>query len=225
MEKKILNVPFELKADDVEDSGIFKGYGSMFGGKPDSHGDIIVSGAFLKTLNNGGRNGTGIAMLYQHDARRPIGVWTELKEDKRGLKVTGQLAMKTQDGNTTFELMKIGALRGLSIGYDTVQREVDEKKKVNYLKEVELWEISPVTFGANLRAQVTAVKEQEFKEQLQQAETERDLEKLLRESGYSKTDAQIFLSRHKTALRDSGTVDMDGLSMILESLKKANSEF
>lgn len=222
MDKKYLSFPFELKEEDVEESGIFRGYGSVFGNK-DAHGHVVVQGAFKKTLEKNGRNGTGVAMLYQHDSYRPIGIWTLLEEDKKGLKVEGQLAMKTQDGRETYELMKMKALRGLSIGYDTVIYEDDVKKKVRYLKEIDLWEVSPVTFGANLRAQITTVKEEELKELLRQAKTERELEKILRDSGFSKVDAQHFLSLHRTALRDSGAVDEVGWSVILDSLKTINS--
>ena len=223
-EKKILNVPFEIKQDDIEETGIFKGYGSIFGNK-DSHSDVVMPGAFTKTLLKGGRNGTGVAMLYQHDSRRPIGVWNMLAEDKKGLKVEGQLAMKTQDGQETYELMKMGALKGLSIGYDSKIYEWDEKKKIRYLKEVDLWEISPVTFGANLRATVTSVKE--LKEILQNAKTERELEKALRESDiFSKTDAQHVISLIKAALRDSKAIEKDdsGLSAILDDLKLINKD-
>jgi Escherichia/Staphylococcus phage prohead protease len=157
MTNKYLDFPFEIKATNVKENGTFTGYGSVFGNK-DSHSDVVMPGAFSKSLAKGGRNGSGVAMLLHHDTRRPIGVWTNIFEDKRGLKVEGQLAMKTKDGKETYELMKMGALRGLSIGYDTVIHETDDKKKLRYLKEIELWEISPVVFGSNLLATVQSVK-------------------------------------------------------------------
>lgn len=223
-EKKFLNIPFELKAEDIEDTGFFKGYGAIFGNK-DAHYDVILPGAFTKTLLKGGRNGTGVAMLYQHDARRPIGIWTMLAEDKKGLRVEGQLVMKTQDGSETYELMKIGALKGLSIGYDTVIDEVDKKKKVRYLKEIDLWEISPVTFGANVRATVTTVK------QIEEAKTERELEGVLREAGLSKCSAQLLVKLCKPSLREAGPTDDSKnkdenvlLFGILDSLKTVNKD-
>jgi len=91
----ILNVPFEIKESNIQESGTFSGYGSVFGNK-DSHGDICVQGCFSKSINSGGRNGTGVAMLYQHYSRNPIGIWKMIVEDSRGLKVEGQLAMGTQ---------------------------------------------------------------------------------------------------------------------------------
>lgn len=227
-EKKFLNVPFEIKEDDIEETGIFKGYGSVFGNK-DSHSDVVMPGAFTKTILKGGRNGTGVAMLLQHDTRKPIGVWNMLAEDKKGLRVEGQLAMKTKDGQETHELMKLGALRGLSIGYDTIIDEIDNKKNLRYLKEVDLWEISPVTFGANLKATVTSVKE--VKEILSQCKTERDVERVLRDSDiFSKTDALHFISIIKTALRDSKgkeVIDNPPSEMvvgILEGLRDLNKD-
>ena len=221
-ETKYIDVPFEIKADDVEETGIFKGYGSVFGNK-DSHWDIVMPGAFTKTLLKGGRNKTGVAMLYQHDSKRPIGIWNLLAEDKKGLRVEGQLAMKTQLGAETYELMKMGALKGLSIGYDTVLDEIDEKKKCRYIKEAELWEISPVTFGSNVKAQVLSVKS------IKDAKTIREIEDALRESGQSKAEAQHFIAIIKEALRDSEKnkelnvpIDNDPLLGILDNLKKMN---
>ena len=220
-DKKFLNVPFELKADDIEETGVFKGYGSIFGNK-DSHSDIVMPGAFISTILKGGRNGTGVAMLLQHDSRKPIGVWNMLAEDKKGLKVEGQLAMKTKDGQETYELMKLGALKGLSIGYDVVVEEIDSKKKIRFLKEVDLWEISPVTFGANVKATVTSVKE--VFEVLKNAKTEREIERALRDSEiFSKSNALHLISVIKSTLRDSEPRKDDGesvLPMILDSMKQ-----
>jgi len=224
VENKTLNFSFELKQEDIEENGIFRGYGSVFGNK-DSHYDIVMPGAFTKTILKNGRNGNGVAMLLQHDSRRPIGVWNMLAEDAKGLRVEGQLAMKTKDGQETYELMKMGALKGLSIGYDSIIDEIDKKKGVRYLKEVALWEISPVTFGANLKATITEVKD--FKEVIKQATTERELEKALRESDiFSKVDAQHVISLIKTVLRDSKSEEQEfdegSLSDLLDGLKGFN---
>ena len=138
MDKQFLDMPFEIKAEDVEESGLFKGYAATFGGKPDAHGDIVLPGAFTKTLAKGGRNRTGIAMLWQHRTDEPIGTWPELVEDKKGLKVTGQLIREVPTGDKVYYLLKKGAVKHLSMGYDTIIDEMDNKKKVRYLKEVDL---------------------------------------------------------------------------------------
>jgi len=220
IEKTYLDVPFEMKDEEIEESGLFHGYGSTFGGAPDSYRDVVMPGAFRKTIEKGGRNGTGVAMLYQHDSRDPIGIWKELVEDKKGLRVTGQLIREVPSGDKAYHLLKKKAIRGLSIGYDTVLFEKDEKENIRFLKEVDLWEISLVTFPANTYASVTGIKQR-----LQQAKTERELENALRESGqFSKSDAQHIISLCKNALRDSRTegVSEAGLSAILDSLREVN---
>ncbi len=224
---KNMIVPFEIKQDDIQETGIFKGYGAVFGNK-DSHHDIMMPGAFTKTLLKGGRNGTGVAMLKQHDSRKPIGIWTMLAEDNKGLRVEGQLAMKTQDGQETYELMKMGALKGLSVGFDTIIDEYDSKKKVRYLKEVDLWEVSPVTFGANLKAQITSVKKIDI-ERIKEAKTERELEGALREvEGLSECSAKLLVKMCKPFLREAVKAN-DGikdtmLDAILGSLKSVNQQ-
>ena len=196
--KQYMDLTFEIKGDDIQDNGTFKGYGSTFGGKPDTYGDIVVEGAFSETLKKGGVNGFGVAMLYQHQHDKPIGVWTSLAENKKGLAVEGQLAMGTQLGQETYELMKLGALKGLSIGYDIPKGglEVDPKKGVRYLKQINLWEISPVTFPANRRSQITGVKA------IAEATNERELESALRDAGLSFKAAKYVVSLCKPSLRD-----------------------
>ena len=110
-----LDIQFEYKAEtDQEDKGVFTGYGSIFGNK-DQGNDIVVEGAFAKSI--GKKGARAVKMLYQHRQDEPIGVFDEIIEDRRGLKVKGRLAMGTQRGREVYELMKMGALDGLSIGY------------------------------------------------------------------------------------------------------------
>jgi len=209
MAEKQIVVPFEKK--DVQETGLFTGYGSTFGGKPDSYGDIIAPGAFSDSIAKNGRGGMGIAMLYQHDSTQPIGIWNHIAQDKKGLYMEGQLALKTQRGAETYELMKMGALKGLSIGFDMPKTsdgkvdpeaiEVNEKNRTQLLKRINLWEVSPVTFAANTRARVTGVKN------FEEAKTVRELERLLRDSGLSKSEAVYLASMCKSGLRDSGADD------------------
>ena len=146
----------ELKADG-ESEGVFMGYGSIFGNK-DLGNDIVERGAFLKSINERGAN--GVKLLWQHKTDTPIGIFEEIREDRKGLKVRGKLALKTQGGNEAYELMKMGALDGMSIGYraDPAKQKYDEKNKRRYLKELDLMEISLVTFPMNPRARIHAVK-------------------------------------------------------------------
>ena len=116
-------------------------------------------------------------MLYQHKTDEPIGVYKKLEEDDKGLYVEGQLAMGTQRGKEVYELMKMGAIDGLSIGYkvDAKGYDYDERGKRRKLKEVDLMEISAVTFPMNPKARVRKVKGVE--------NTIRDWEEILREVG------------------------------------------
>ena len=200
-------VPFVK--EDLQENGIIKGYGSTFGGKPDSYGDIIAYGAFAESIVKKGRGGMGISMLYQHDSTKPLGVWDTIQEDSRGLKMEDRLAMKTQLGMESYELMKLGALQGLSIGFDLPRDktgkvdsnayEIDEKSNTRLLKKINLWEVSPVTFAANTRARITGVKG------FEDIKTEREMEKALRDSGLSKSEAVYLASLFKSGLRDSGS--------------------
>ena len=99
-------------------------------------------------------------MLYQHDVKQPIGVFDMIKEDENGLYVKGRLAMQTQKGKETYELMKMGAIDGLSVGYRVDQKgyHYDDKKRKRRLKEVDLMEISAVTFPMNPKARIHGVK-------------------------------------------------------------------
>lgn len=223
MRIKYISVPFEKT--DIQENGFFTGYGSTFGGKPDSYGDIIAPGAFSESISKNGRGGMGIAMLYQHDDKQPIGIWKSIAQDKKGLVVEGQLAVKTQRGIETYELMKMGALKGLSIGFDMPRDingkieadaiEINEKNRTQLLKRIDLWEVSPVTFAANTRARITGVKNFKY------AKTERELEKALRDSGLSKSESVYLASLCKTGLRDSRGNEFDE---ILGTLKTVNKE-
>lgn len=150
----------ELKAyedDDDEKKGMFEGYASVFGNK-DLGNDVVEAGAFRKSLRAKGAK--KIKMLFQHDTKEPIGVYTKIREDGQGLYVQGQLAMNTQKGREVYELMKMGAIDGLSVGYrvDAKGYSYDERGKKRLLKEVDLMEISAVTFPMNPKARVSMVK-------------------------------------------------------------------
>ena len=186
----------EIKEEDVQENGTFRGYASTFGGKPDLGGDVVLPGAFTDTLKNGGLMGFGVAMCWMHDTKQPLGAWSKLVEDKRGLAVEGMLAMKTQIGREAYEFMKMGAIKGLSIGYMVSKdgSEFDDKKRIRNLKKLDLYEISPVTLPMNPKATITAVKA------LENASTEREFEDALREAGVSKKDALWLVNIYKPIL-------------------------
>ncbi len=164
-EKESIEIKSSIKAYDDEDEdknyGTFEGYGSVFGNK-DLGNDVIESGAFAKSLKR--RKPQNVKLLYQHKSDMPIGVFDEIREDDHGLVVKGRLALKTQAGAEAYELLKMGALDGLSIGFRVNPKEVSYDKRGNkrIIKEVDLMEVSLVTFPMNPQATVRSVKGEEI---------------------------------------------------------------
>ena len=164
-EKESIEIKSSIKANDDEDEdknyGTFEGYGSVFGNK-DLGNDVIESGAFTKSLKR--RKPQNVKLLYQHKSDMPIGVFDEIREDDHGLVVKGRLALKTQAGAEAYELLKMGALDGLSIGFRVNPKEVSYDKRGNkrIIKEVDLMEVSLVTFPMNPQATVRSVKGEEI---------------------------------------------------------------
>lgn len=199
MLKKTFDIDFKFA--DGEDR-VFEGYGSTFGNK-DRHGDVVVKGAFAKSLK-----GMQPAMLMHHDMRRPIGVWTEMKEDDNGLFVKGELTAGVQDADEAYALLKAGALHSMSIGFIPKIEEYDRNKDTNYIKEIELWEVSLVTIPANASATVAAVKDAEGNFDI------RELERVLRDAGLSRRDAKAFISDGASALTPKEVTAQDILAAI-----------
>lgn len=145
--------PIEFK--DIADTGEIEGYASTFGNR-DLVGDIVQPGAFTKSLN--GRQPSDVLMLWGHDYKRLIGVWTEIKEDTIGLRVKGRILTETRDGAEAFAFAKAGAAKGLSIGYRATRARQDRERKARLLDEVALSEISLLPVGANPMARLERVK-------------------------------------------------------------------
>lgn len=137
--------------------GTFYGYASVFGAL-DSQNEIVEAGAFKRSLDGWAKRGSAPAMLWMHDPTTPIGLWVSLTEDGNGLRVEGRLALGTQKGREAYELLKLGALTGLSIGYRVIRSRIETKRQARVLTDVDLFEISLVTFPANDAARVSAVK-------------------------------------------------------------------
>ena len=165
VEKESIEIKSSIKAYDNEDEdknyGTFEGYGSVFGNK-DLGNDVIEAGAFAKSLKK--RKPQNVKLLYQHKSDMPIGVFDEIREDEHGLVVKGRLALKTQAGAEAYELLKMGALDGLSIGFRVNPKEVSYDKRGNkrIIKEVDLMEVSLVTFPMNPQATVRSVKGEQY---------------------------------------------------------------
>jgi uncharacterized protein len=172
------------------EEGVFEGYASLFG-REDLSRDMIAPGAFRQSLKE--RGPAGIRMLFQHDPNQPIGVWTAIEEDQRGLKVRGRLALGVEKARDVLSLMRARALDGLSIGFKAVKSRRDAKSGVRRLERVDLWEISVVTFPMMPGARVSSVKASPFGADVP---TERVFERwLTRDAGLSRTEARAIL-RH-----------------------------
>ncbi|MDR3424390.1 MAG: HK97 family phage prohead protease [Alphaproteobacteria bacterium] len=150
-----MSLPLRVKT--LGGDGVFAGYASVFG-ELDQQNEIVAAGAFARTLAKWRRQGRAPALLWMHDPTQPIGIWQSIREDKSGLLVEGRLALRTQKGAEAYELLKLGALTGLSIGYRVVASQIDAKRKARVLTDVDLFEVSLVTFPANEAARVSEVK-------------------------------------------------------------------
>jgi HK97 family phage prohead protease len=186
---------FALKeiADDA--AGQFTGYCSTFG-NTDLQGDIVMPGAFAHTLKSSRGK---VPILMGHQMARIVGFGLSAEEDEKGLKVTGQFTLDSDEGRNAHAVAKhasqVGHKLGLSIGYGIRKNgsEYDEATQTRKLKDLDLWEYSIACVPANPRARISAVKANE-------SWTERDYEQYLREAGLSREAAKRFVLRGFGAL-------------------------
>lgn len=134
-----------------------EGYASLFN-KSDRSGDVVEPGAYAKTLKELADSCRTVKMLWQHDANEPIGVWDEVLEDDRGLFVRGRLLPEVGRAREAAALIEAGAIDGLSIGYRT-RKAIRNGKGQRLLSELELWEVSLVTFPMLPEARVDAKRQ------------------------------------------------------------------
>ncbi|MEG3153008.1 HK97 family phage prohead protease [Sphingomonas sp. ZT3P38] len=193
---KVRDFDFEVKA--VGDDGTFNGYGSVWD-VVDSYQEIVARGAFTDSLKEIGAKGRPVPILWQHRSAEPIGAWSNLKEDDHGLWGDGELLITdVAQARESHALMKKRIVTGLSIGYWVRESSYDEKTGIRTLTKLDLVEISLVTFPANDDARVEAVK---FKLAHGELPTEREMEKYLREVGFSKSRAAGVVAHGLTEVR------------------------
>lgn len=142
----------------VQGDHVIEGYASLFGAC-DQGGDVVGKGAYTASLKALTGQGRSVKMLWQHDPAQPIGVWDEVREDGKGLWVKGRLLPDVAKGRDAIELIAAGAIDGLSIGYRTVKATKNDKGQ-RLLTELELWEVSLVTFPMLPSARVAAKSEE-----------------------------------------------------------------
>lgn len=167
-------IAFNLELKELGEDGTFSGYASTFGNK-DQGGDIVMPGAFERSLKAKGPR--GVKMLADHDPRQRIGVWTAIEEDSKGLKVEGRLLTEKSNAREAYVDLKAGALDGLSIGGRTASDAYDGRKRARLIKEFDLYEISLVSFPMNELARIEAVKA------AARIKTIREFEDFLRDEG------------------------------------------
>lgn len=162
----------------LKDGAEISGYASLFGAA-DQGGDVVQKGAYGASLTRLAQAGRGVKMLWQHDPTRPIGIWDEVREDGRGLFVRGRLLLEVQAGREAHVLLQAGAIDGLSIGYRTIRSERAGAGQ-RLLHEIELWEVSLVTFPMLPEARVQAGASDEEEDLAQAlAETFREAREML----------------------------------------------
>lgn len=196
----------------AEEGRKFSGYASVFGGV-DSYGDTIMPGAYKATIANRERP---IQMRFNH-LPGVIGKWTRIEEDEKGLMVEGELTPGHSKAEDAYALLKHGAISGLSIGYRPVKATENQHGGVD-LHEIDLVEISVVESPADMAAQISDVKSA-----IEQAETRKEFEELLRNAGgFSRTDAKTLVTRIKSlGHRNDGDPENDSADMasIFQQLK------
>lgn len=215
---KLRDFALNVKAEDIADDGSFTGYGSVFG-VVDSYNEIVAPKAFKASLGELKSKNRMVPILWQHDSRAPLGVYGQLGEDEHGLKVAGRLLIEdVPQAKIAHALMKAGAVTGLSIGYWVRKSSYDEKTGVRTLTELELVEVSLVTFPANDEARIDAVK---FKLAHGGLPTLPEFERLLREAGFSKTKAAVVAAHglpHLLRSESGSDQATDGAKALSEAL-------
>jgi len=184
-----------------DERGEFEGYASVFNGV-DAVNDTILPGAFTKSLD--GKRGP--AMFVNHKSHEvPVGDWVELKEDEHGLYVKGKIDLNHKDGPTVYSALKRGAMDAMSIGFRIPAGGSEEKEDgTREIKEIDLVEVSVVSFPADDAARISVVKHE-----VEEIKSLKDAEIFLRDSGYSKSAATAFVSRIKDLMQSDSVDDVN----------------
>lgn len=184
----------EVRADA---QGVIAGYASTFNGI-DSYGDTIQPGAFAASLAKGLP-----VMLWAHRRDAPIGRWVEVREDARGLRVQGELNLRTAAGRDAFESLRAGDLNGLSIGFRVPSGGSEQRGDIRVLRTIDLAEISVVTIPADPTARVDSIKAASKPANAQ------ELQRALQDLGYSRRQAAAIVQKGFPALAEADAAEAD----------------
>lgn len=201
---------YDLELKSLSNEGEFSGYGACFNSK-DCQNDIIMRGAFAKTLDRWRSKDQLPHLIWQHKLDEPIGNFTEMAEDKNGLYVEGRLLIDADPvAKRAHAHLKNGSVRGMSIGYRPIVEEYDSRLRANLLKELDLIEVSLVTRPANESAQVQVVKDA--------FTNPRNMERYLRDVGFSIRQAKRLMAEgFKGVSRDDETEEQ--LKTLIQTLR------
>ncbi len=223
-----IDLPFELKRiervarAEGDDIGVFEGLAATFG-DADLVGDVIAPGAFGASI----AQPRTVKMLWQHDAAEPIGVWEELEETAKGLRVKGRLLMGVRRAEEAYALLRAGAVDALSIGFNVPEggAVIDRATGDRRLGQVDLWEISIVTFPINPGARVELVKAAEAAPPPRDITTTREFERFLREAGLPRAFAKAVtlhgFAGARTAIASRREAEGEGLEELAAAIKRA----
>lgn len=209
--------PLEVRFASDGKAGIVSGYASVFGGEPDIYGDVIAPGAFRKSLSAAKSSGRLPVMLWSHDMSKPIGRWTDMSEDAKGLTVRGQLNLDTAAGRDAFAHLKAGDVDGFSIGYRVPAGGRTAKGKgVFLLTQIDLVEVSIVAVPAASSARVETVKS---------AANRREIERMLHDNcGLSRKQAARFTAAGWRALAPDGKSPTESINQLAARIKSLSAE-
>lgn len=223
-EYKRVSVAFEYDTKELQATGSFKGYGSVFNNL-DYDRDIVMPGAFKKSLSEWRKRKRLPPVLWQHDTREPLGPYTMMAEDEKGLQVEGLLLVDdVRRAREARALMLHKAIDGLSIGFITRNSKPDKAQNARLITEVELLEVSIVTMPANQKASVTDVKGAGLitVDNIDELRDLREYEELLREAGFSRQAATAFVA--KCRKQGDPVQQVKGMGELLKSIRAGTSQ-
>jgi HK97 family phage prohead protease len=208
---KYKTISSKLEVKEVTEEGHFSGYGSVFN-NVDLHRDVILPGAFEKTIERHEKSGSMPAMLWQHSMKDVVGIYDSMKEDDHGLNLKGRLLIgeNIPEADKAYALMRNKAVRGMSIGFNIPKggEEWNKEDEVWEIKEIDLVEVSIVTYPANPEAQIATVKAA--------IENPREFERLLRDAGLSANQAKRLMSGGYDALLKRDVDDSGELEALMQ---------
>jgi HK97 family phage prohead protease len=210
---------FDLSIKSVADDGLFSGWASVYG-NVDHDNEIVAAGAFTESLAARKAKGRKLPILWSHRVDQPLGVYDHVEDRDKGLYVEGRLL--TEDvpkAREVHALLKNGVVDGLSIGYSVISSSYDEKTSVRTLTRLDLEEVSICMFPCNEEARIDAVK---FKLAHGGLPTLPEFEKLLRESGFSKSQAAVVANRglsHLLRSESGASANQTATSELLTALR------